>query len=206
MLPLTKNTPKPLLRAGGRPLIEHHIESLGRAGITDIVINTAKFGEQTESSLGRGEKWNINIEYSHEGSEPLGTGGGVQKALPLLGPEPFVLINGDIWTDFNYRLLMRPYDALIHLVMVDNPPQHPQGDFCLQNSRISPTGGHKLTYSGIGVFDPEFFSVQGGGMFSFVPALKDAMSQGQVTGEHYPGLWFDIGTPERLEKLNGLLN
>ncbi|NNE38937.1 MAG: nucleotidyltransferase family protein, partial [Gammaproteobacteria bacterium] len=145
MLPLTKTIPKPLLQAGGKPLIEYHIESLGRAGITEIVINTAKFGDMTESRLGKGDNWQLNIMYSHEGDEPEGTGGGVKKALPLLGDEPFVLINADIWTDYDFRALTKPDDSLIHLVLVNNPPQHLQGDFCLQEDNVSLTGGARYT-------------------------------------------------------------
>jgi MurNAc alpha-1-phosphate uridylyltransferase len=205
MLPLTKSMPKPLLQAGGKALIEYHIESLSRAGITEIVINTAKFGDKIEAYLGKGDQWRVDIQYSHEGDEPQGTGGGVQKALPLIGRGPFVLINGDVWTDYNFQTLIRDYNSLIHLVMVKNPPQHLQGDFCLRHNRVRLTGGDRYTYSGIGVFSSEFFAHPGNSMFSFVPELRSAISRDQVSGELYSGQWDDIGTPERLDKLNARL-
>jgi N-acetyl-alpha-D-muramate 1-phosphate uridylyltransferase len=205
MMPLTKSTPKPLLQAGNKALIEYHIEALVHAGITDIVINTAKFGEQIESALGDGEHWRVRIQYSHEGENPKGTGGGVQLALPLLGKAPFVLINGDVWTDYDFRKLNKPAEKLAHLIMVENPIHNQAGDFGLSCGQVVLDDSNKLTYSGIGIFNPEFFSSDTQTMVSFVPSLQAAIKRGLVSGEKNNGLWFDIGTPQRLEKLDILL-
>ena len=205
MMPLTKSKPKPLLLAGNKALIKYHIESLVHSGITDIVINTAKFGNQIESALGNGEYWRARIQYSHEGESPRGTGGGVQLALPLLGKASFVLINGDVWTDYDYRNLKKPAEKMAHLILVENPDHNQAGDFGLSYGQVVLNGGKKLTYSGIGVFNPEFFTGDGEPMVSFVPALQTAIKKGHVSGEKYVGQWFDIGTPQRLEKLDILL-
>jgi len=205
MMPLSKSTPKPLLQAGNKALIEYHIEALVHAGITDIIINTAKFGEQIESALGDGAHWHAQIQYSHEGESPKGTGGGVQLALPLLGESPFVLINGDVWTDYDFRKLNKPAEKLAHLIMVENPIHNQAGDFGLSCGQVVLGDSNKLTYSGIGIFNPEFFSSDTQNMVSFVPTLQTAIKRGLVSGEKNNGLWFDIGTPQRLEKLDILL-
>lgn len=206
MMPLTKSMPKPLLKAGGRPLIEYHIAALSAAGITEIVVNTARFGDMFETTLGSGDAWNTHIVYSHEGEDPKGTGGGVRKALPMLGEDPFILVNADTWTDYDYAALIKPEDSIAHLVLVNNPPQNLPGDFSLMNGFVSINGENKLTYSGIGIYEPKFFARQDAEIFSFVPALKAAIKAGHVTGEHYAGRWFDIGTPERRDQLNAFLS
>ena len=205
MMPLTRDRPKPLLNVLGRPLIQYHLQALARAGVTDIVINTARLGFMIEDMLGDGSSFGVSIRYSHEGDEPLGTGGGVQKALPLLQGDPFILINGDIWTDFDFGRLTCDVPAPVHLVMVDNPEHNPAGDFVLANGRIQARGPEQLTYSGIGVYSTDFFSQGNAPMFSFIPALKEAMARNEVSGEYFAGTWFDIGTPERLEDLEDWL-
>jgi MurNAc alpha-1-phosphate uridylyltransferase len=205
MMPLTKDMPKPLLKAGGQSLIEHLIHSLVSAGISDIIINTARFGYKIEEHLGACDKWQAKITYSHEGEKPAGTGGGVQRALPLLGPGAFILINGDIWTDYDFKRLKEVSGHPVHLIMVENPSHHKTGDFCLEESRVSLDAGKRYTYSGIGLYQPELFYRSAGDIFSFVPMLKQEIQAGRVTGEVYTGQWFDIGTPERLKKLQEYL-
>jgi len=200
MRPLTDNTPKPLLQVGGKRLIEYHLESLAAAGFSSVVINHAYLGEQIEQTLGDGSRYGLAISYSAEG-EALETGGGIFHALPLLGDEPFLVINGDVWTDYPYAHLRDCPVEMAHLVMVDNPPQHPEGDFVLQQGRVRHDGATKLTFSGIGVYHPRLFLQCRGGAFALAPLLREAMDEEKVTGEHYRGQWFDIGTPERLEML-----
>jgi MurNAc alpha-1-phosphate uridylyltransferase len=202
MRPLTDTTPKPLLRIGGQTLIEHHIHALVRAGITELVINHAHLGEQIAHALGDGSAYGVAIQYSPEGEAALETGGGIFKALPLLGEAPFLVMNADIWTDFDYAGLPQDIDALAHLVMVDNPPQHPGGDFSLSEGRLSRQGPAMLTYSGMGIYRPELFADCTPGAFPLAPLLRAAMDEGRVTGEHFTGSWFDIGTPERLADVN----
>jgi MurNAc alpha-1-phosphate uridylyltransferase len=202
MRPLTDTTPKPLLRIGGQTLIEHHIHALVRAGITELVINHAHLGEQIAHALGDGSAYGVAIQYSPEGEAALETGGGIFKALPLLGEAPFLVVNADIWTDFDYAGLPQDIDALAHLVMVDNPPQHPGGDFSLSEGRLSRQGPAMLTYSGMGIYRPELFADCTPGAFPLAPLLRAAMDEGRVTGEHFTGSWFDIGTPERLADVN----
>ena len=204
MRPLTDTTPKPLLKVGGRPLIEYHLENIRRAGITDVVINHAWLGEQIENSLGGGDRYGLNIQYSREG-EALETAGGIQKALPLLGEEPFIALNGDIWTDFSLSELPKEPTGLAHLVVVNNPSQHPEGDFMLQDGMLLPEGEHCLTFSGIGLYRPELFAGLKPGKAPLAPLLREALAKRQVSGEHHPGLWFDIGTPERLQALDEML-
>jgi MurNAc alpha-1-phosphate uridylyltransferase len=202
MRPLTDSTPKPLLRIGGQTLIEHHLHALARAGISELVINHAHLGEQIVRALGDGSAYGVAIQYSPEGETGLETGGGIFNALPLLGEAPFLVVNADIWTDFDFAGLPRDIDALAHLVMVDNPPQHPGGDFSLSEGRLSQRGPAMLTYSGIGVYRPELFAGCTPGAFPLAPLLRAAMDEGQVTGERFTGSWFDIGTPERLAAVN----
>lgn len=204
MRPLTDTTPKPLLQVGGKALIEYHLEALAGAGFESVVINHAYRGEQIEQALGDGSRYGLPIRYSAEGTA-LETGGGIFKALPLLGREPFVVINGDIWTDYPYASLCREYETQAHLVMVDNPPQHPDGDFVLQEGRLHDGTGERLTFSGIGVYHPSLFDGCTGGAFALAPLLRKVMPEGQVSGEHYRGSWFDIGTPERLMQLDDRL-
>lgn len=204
MRPLTDNNPKPLLKVAGQSLIEYHLKNLRKAGISDIVINHAWLGEKIEQELGDGSCYGLNIEYSAEG-EALETAGGIQKALPLLGNEPFIAINGDIWTDYPIASLPEEPAGLAHLVLVDNPAQHPEGDFMLQAGKVLPEGEACLTFSGIGLYRPELFGELAPGKSPLAPLLRTAMAAGQVSGEHYQGLWFDIGTPERLQQLDELL-
>ena len=202
MRPLTDNTPKPLLEVGGKALIEYHLAALQQAGVNDVIINHAWLGEQIESRLGNGDQYGLRIEYSPEIPEALETAGGIIQALPRLGTEPFIVINGDIWCDYPLQRLPHHPDGLAHLVMVDNPPHNPQGDFCLINSSLQTEGESTLTYSGIGVFHPQLFAGLAPGIRPLAPLLKKAMASNQVRGEHYRGRWYDIGTPERLAELD----
>lgn len=202
MRPLTDHIPKPLLKAGGHMLIEYHIEALVQAGLREIVINHARLGGSIEQALGDGARYGASIRYSAEGEQPLETGGGIQQALPLLGEGPFVVVNADIWTDYPFARLPDVLEGLAHLVLVDNPPQHAAGDFALHDSRVSEQGTARLTYSGIGVYHPRLFAACTPGAFPLAPLLREAMQAGSVSGEHYPGRWLDIGTPERLQLLD----
>lgn len=202
MKPLTDSTPKPLLVVGGKPLIEHHIEALVQAGINELVINHAWLGRQIEQQLGDGARFNARIQYSPEGEHALETGGGIFNALPLLGDEPFVVVNGDIFTDFPFQMLPRQPEGEAHLVLVTNPGHHPQGDFALTGDEVGKAGDTMLTYSGIGVYRREFFSSCDAGGFPLAPLLFDAIARRQVTGMFYDGMWMDIGTPARLAEIN----
>lgn len=204
--PLTLHTPKPLVRAGGVPLIEYHVRALARAGFTELVINHAWLGQQIEDYLGDGSRFGVSIAYSAEG-EPLETGGGILQALPLLGDQPFVLINGDIFTDYPFAELRRPLVGLAHLVLVDNPGHHVKGDFCLQHGRVTDAqpGQDSLTYSGMAVLSPALFAACEAGVFSLAPLLRAAMAAGQVTGERFAGCWVDVGTHERLAHVERLV-
>ena len=206
MRPLTDQVPKPLLKVGGESLIEHHIRALAAAGIRDLVINHAYRGEQIEHFLGNGEKYGVEIRYSAEGhGKALETGGGIFNALPLLGNSPFLVVNADIWTDYDFsRLQFKQADA--HLVLVENPEHNPQGDFVLQDGRVLSEGGTRLTYSGIGVYREELFAGCKPGAFPLAPLLRQAISQGSVSGEYYQGRWVDVGTPERLRQLDRMLS
>ncbi|HWU65994.1 MAG TPA: nucleotidyltransferase family protein [Methylophilus sp.] len=202
MRPLTDHTPKPLLAVGGKPLIVWHIERLARAGFRELVINHAHLGAQIEAALGDGRQWQVSICYSAEATA-LETAGGIANALPLLGDLPFLVINGDVFTDIDYADLTLPADRLAHLVMVDNPPQHAAGDFGLEHGFVLDSAEHRLTFSGVGVYHPELFSsIQHGQAAKLAPLLRAAMQQQRVTGQHHHGLWHDIGTPERLAQLD----
>lgn len=196
--PLTDRTPKPLLHAGGRPLIEHTLLALIAGGFQDIVINTAHLGGQIEQALGSGGRYGIRIAYSPE-PEALETGGGIHRALPLLGDEPFAVVNGDIATDFPYARLQTHPRGMAHLVLVPNPPHHPHGDFALVDglAKDEDTDG-RHTFSGIGVYRPELFAGCEAGKFPLAPLLRRAMAEDAVSGELYRGFWMDIGTVERL--------
>jgi MurNAc alpha-1-phosphate uridylyltransferase len=203
MRPLTDRVPKPLLPAGGKPLIQHHIERLAAAGVVEIVINHAHLGQQIEAVLGDGSHWGVAIRYSPEGEgQALETGGGIFKALSLLGPDPFLVVNGDIWTDCPFSGLELSRADLAHLVLVENPPQHPAGDFCLVGSRILAAGEPRLTFSGVGLYRPELFADCTPGAFPLAPLLRRAMADGRVSGQQHRGHWFDIGTPGRLAELD----
>ncbi|WP_207887548.1 N-acetylmuramate alpha-1-phosphate uridylyltransferase MurU [Pseudomonas sp. 30_B] len=199
--PLTLHTPKPLVRAGGVPLIEYQLRALRRAGFEQLVINHAWLGQQIEDYLGDGARFDVDIRYSPEG-EPLETGGGIFKALPLLGDDAFVIANGDIWTDFDYASLHGALAEgdLAHLVLVDNPGHHSRGDFCLRAGRVSDyrEGEPSLTYSGIAVLHPALFEGCEPGAFKLAPLLRRAMEAGRVSGVQHAGRWVDVGTHERL--------
>ncbi|MDT3736741.1 MAG: nucleotidyltransferase family protein [Denitratisoma sp.] len=212
MRPLTDATPKPLLIAGGKPLIVWHIEALVRAGIREIVINHAHLGCMIEAALGDGARFGATIRYSPE-SEALETAGGIANALPLLGDAPFAVINGDIACDFDYARLPAIARAMpdrhlqAHLVLAPNPPHHPQGDFALRDSRVLAEGEPKLTFSGIGLYDPRLFAgIARGAKAKLAPLLHMAMGDGAVSGELHSGRWMDVGTPERLSELDRLLS
>ena len=202
MRPLTERTPKPLLEAGGKRLVEWHLEALARAGIRDVVLNLSHLAAQFPLALGDGSRWNLRIRYSEEGPEPLETGGGMLRALPLLGDAPFIAVNGDIWTDFDYATLPDDPAGIAHLVLVDNPPQHPNGDFVLRDGLVHDEPAPRLTFAGIGVYRPELLRDAAPGKFSMVPHLRAAMRRGQVSGVHHRGAWTDVGTPERLAALD----
>ncbi|NBA97731.1 N-acetylmuramate alpha-1-phosphate uridylyltransferase MurU [Pseudomonas sp. R5(2019)] len=205
MRPLTLHTPKPLVPVAGVPLIEYHLRALAAAGFHDIVINHAWLGQQIEDHLGDGAQFGLSIQYSAEG-EPLETGGGIFKALPLLGDEPFLIVNGDVWTDYDFRALRKPLAGHAHLVLVNNPVHHPAGDFALVDGQVRDDGEDpKLTYSGIAVLDPALFDGAGSGAFKLAPLLRRAMAQGRVTGERFGGRWVDVGTHERLAEVEYLL-
>lgn len=205
MRPLTDTHPKPLLPVAGKPLLQHHVEALARAGFTELVINHARFGDRIEEFLADGAALGVKIHYSAEGNSPLGTGGGIKQALPLLGEEPFLVINGDIWTDFPLNTLSRTFPGQAHLVLVPNPAHHPQGDFALQDGDVSDSGQPRYTFSGIGVYRSSLFNSIKQRVFPLGPVLRQAMQNRQVTGELHRGHWFDIGTPARLAALESYL-
>lgn len=218
MRPLTDHIPKPLLKVGGQALIVWHIKRLAKAGFKEIIINHAYLGAQIEAYLGNGQTWGVSIEYSPE-LEALETAGGIANALPLLGDAPFLVVNGDVYTDYDFAQIaeivttMQKQSLQAYLVMVDNPPQHMEGDFALAQALSNPVklikeeGGVKLTFSGIGIYQPQLFShITRGSAAKLAPLLRQAMTREQVAGEHFKGMWFDIGTPARLQKLDDLLN
>lgn len=195
---LTAHCPKPLLKVAGRSLIEHQIMALKSQGFDEFVINVAYLGEQIKRALVTGEKWGVNIEYSDEGCHVLETGGGILNALPLLGTEPFLLVNADVWGDYPYAKLRTKTDKNIHLVLVSNPAHNSEGDFDLLDGLVVSAGGEALTYSGIGVFNPAIFTGKATGIFPLAPIIRDLIVTGQVSGEQHQGEWIDVGTPERL--------
>lgn len=206
MRPLTDIIPKPLLTVAGKPLIVHQLEKLHQAGFYELVINLGYLGEQISSFLGDGRDFGVTLVYSQEPESALETGGGIFQALPLLGNAPFVVVNSDIWSDYPFAQLPADPLGLAHLVMVENPPQHAQGDFVLSDGWIRNEGERKLTFSGISVLRPELFAGCIPGRFPLGPLLCKAIAQTKVSGEHYPGVWQDIGTPERLAGLNVQFN
>jgi N-acetyl-alpha-D-muramate 1-phosphate uridylyltransferase len=208
MRPLTDQTPKPLLRVCGKPLIVWHIERLSRAGITELVINYAHLGSQIEAALGDGSRFGISIRYSPEHPAALETAGGIAHALHLLGEQPFMVVNGDIYCDYDFTHLSRHAEKLqagndvAHLVLVNNPAHHPGGDFGLQNERVT-NEPPRLTFSGIGIYQPALFShLDRNSAAPLAPLLREQILLGKVSGEHHTGRWADIGTPERLEQLD----
>jgi MurNAc alpha-1-phosphate uridylyltransferase len=204
MRPLTDTTPKSLLAVGGKPLIAWQLEKLARAGFAEVVINHAHLGHLIEAALGDGSRFGLSIRYSAE-SEALETAGGIALALPSLGAEPFLVINADIYSDYDYSRLpgLLLADRLAHLVLVDNPPQHPRGDFALEAGRVREAGRRMLTFSGIGVYAPRLFSgIPPRAKVPLAPLLRKAMAADRVSGEHYRGRWHDVGTAERLQALD----
>lgn len=213
MRPLTDHTPKPLLMAGGKPLIVWHIERLARAGITDLVINHAHLGSQIEAALGDGSQFGVRIRYSPEHPCALETAGGIAHALHLLGEEPFAVVNGDIWCDYDFAQLPARVAALTatndaaHLVLINNPTHHPNGDFGLADGRVTDPASSKLTFSGIGIYWPGLFAhIPRGTKAPLAPLLRAQIAQDKVSGEHYTGRWVDVGTPQRLEELDNSLS
>ncbi len=210
MRPLTDVTPKPLLQAGQHRLIEYHLYKLAEAGIKDVVINVAWLGQKIIDELGRGDKYQLNISYSNEGDHALETAGGIYNALPLLGDQ-FIVVNGDIWTDFAFsRLMQIDLNDKAHLVLVKNPEHHPLGDFAMRDGRlredvVEKSIPEKFTFSGIGLYAKDFFSESKKGKYPLAPMIRQYIQYDQVSGEVYQGKWFDIGTPERLEALSSFL-
>ena len=215
MRPLTDRTPKPLLAVRGKPLVVWHLEKLAAIGVHYVVMNTSHLADQFPEALGDGSRWGLRIRYAYEGPAPLETGGGMLNALTLLGPEPFIAINGDIWTDADLSQLPAEPRGVAHLMLVDNPSHHPKGDFALdQQGVIHNDGDARLTFSGIGVYRRELLNnwrdVIGDNAdanakpprFKIAPVLRAAINQGAITGTHYRGAWTDVGTPERLASLN----
>lgn len=205
MRPLTDATPKPLLKVGGQALITHHLRRLAAANFRDIVINHAHLGAQIEAALGDGRDYGLSIRYSPEPPGALETGGGIRQALPLLGDAPFAVINGDVWCDYPLERLRRPFSGDAHLILVDNPPHHPHGDFTLRDGLLALNAAERLTFSGLGVYHPALFAAHAPGRFPLLEVLRPAIAAGRVSGEHYGGAWVDVGTPERLATLNARL-
>jgi len=219
MRPLTLHTPKPLLPVAGKPLIAWHLERLAAVGVGEVVVNIAWLAECFAPVLGDGSQWGLRLRFVHEGDAPLETGGGILNALPVLGEDPFLVVNGDIWTDFDFADLPGEPAGMAHLVMVDNPMQHPQGDYRLDDAGVlhHDRDGDCLTYAGIGVYRPSIVagwrtvigdapgSERTPPRFSVVPLQKHFMAQGRVTGQHHRGRWTDVGTVERLRALDAEL-
>ncbi|HLA73536.1 MAG TPA: nucleotidyltransferase family protein [Steroidobacteraceae bacterium] len=208
MRPLTDREPKPLLRVAGKRLIEYHLERLAAAGFREVVINTAWLGDLIETTIGDGSRYGLAITYSHERPEALETGGGIFNALPRLGTAPFLLVNGDVWTDIDFGALRRdpPAGSLAHLMLVPNPPQHARGDFVLAQGLVSQGEGMRHTYSGVGIYRAEFFAGCTPGKFPLLPLLLRAIAQRALSGELHTGRWFDVGTVERLAALDAELS
>lgn len=196
--PLTDTTPKALLEVAGEPLIVRHLRALREAGIEDVVINLSHLGEQIRGALGDGEQFGVRILYSPEPSPPLETGGGIFQALPLLGSNPFWVVNSDVYTDYRFATPPLANGDDVHLVMVDNPAHHPEGDFHYEDGRVREQSGERLTFSGIGFYRPRLFDACEPGRFPLAPLLQAAIRDGRASGEHYRGLWADVGTAERL--------
>jgi MurNAc alpha-1-phosphate uridylyltransferase len=218
MRPLTDTMPKPLLRLADKPLIVYHLERLAAAGVRYVVINTAHLGEQFPEALGDGARWGLRLRYSYEGDVPLETGGGMLHALPLLGSdEPFIAVSADLYTDFDFARLPREPAGHAHLLMVDNPPYHAQGDFALRDGLLHEDGTPRLTFGNIGVYRPTLFAcwreVLGDApgaaerppRFKLAPLLLAAMHGGAISGEHYTGCWHNLGTPQELAALDAQL-
>jgi MurNAc alpha-1-phosphate uridylyltransferase len=204
MRPLTLERPKPLLEAGGAPLIVHHLRALSAAGFEDVVVNLSWLGAMIREALGDGSRYGVRLHYSDEGPEPLETGGGIFRALPLLGAGPFLVLNGDVWTGLDWSGMRGRLDRadLAHLVLVPNPSHNSRGDFVLERGRIVERDGERLTFSGAGIYRAALFDGCCDGVFKLAPLLRAAARADRVSGEVYDGQWLDIGTPERLAELD----
>ncbi|WP_296278387.1 N-acetylmuramate alpha-1-phosphate uridylyltransferase MurU [Pseudoxanthomonas sp.] len=216
MRPLTDHTPKPLIEAGGKPLIVWHLEKLAAMGVEDVVVNTSWLADRFPATLGDGTRWGLRLHYLHEGDTPLETGGGMLNARPLLGEAPFLLVNGDIWTDFDFGSLPREPTGLAHLVMIDPPGYATHGDFALDEAGcVRRDGERRLTYAGIGIYrtallddwrnhvdDHAGLAPNGKPRFRLAPLLRAHMDVGRIRGDHHSGCWTDVGTPQRLAELN----
>ena len=211
MRPLTDLTPKPLLAVGGKPLLFRHLEKFARAGFGMVMINHAHLGGQIEAAVGDGSRWSLEVRYSAE-AEALETAGGIRNALPLIARPAFAVVNGDVYCEYDYAGLAAAVDrlanahTLAHLVLVDNPPHHLDGDFCLDDGLVCASGRQLLTFSGLGAYRAELFEpIARGEKHALAPLLRSQMPEGKVTGEHYRGLWSDVGTPGRLAELDAQL-
>ena len=205
MRPLTDSVPKPLLNVAGKMLIEYHLEKLKQAHVNEVVINHAWLGSKIEQALGDGSRYGLNITYSAE-SEALETAGGIINALPVLGNRPFIVINGDVFCDYDFSNLMAPISGLAHLILVDNPCHNPEGDFALTaTGEVNQTDHNKLTFSGIALYHPDLFKNKPNEKMALAPVLREAMDNHLVTGSHFQGRWHDIGTAERLKELDDYL-
>ncbi len=197
--PITDALPKPLVQIAGRPLIAYHLEKLARMGVREVVINLSWLGQQIRAALGAGERYGLRIHYSEEGPVPLETGGGIARALPLLGPAPFLVVNADVWTDFDFPALgTLAQEADARIVLAPNPAHHPEGDFALRGETVVGEIGERFTYTGIGLYRPEFFAACPAERFPLLPLLRRAIAAGRLLGRLHRGEWFDVGTPERL--------
>jgi MurNAc alpha-1-phosphate uridylyltransferase len=201
MRPLTDQVPKPLLTVRGKPLIIYHLEKLSRLGVKQVVINLAWLGGQIRAALEDGARWSLQIRYSDEGAEALETGGGILRALPWLGPQPFLVVNADVFTELDFGTIHLAPEGLAQLVLVANPMHHPHGDFALANGRVQEQGGARWTYSGIGLYRPELFQGCTAGRFPLLPLLRRAIAGGKLHGQVFEGIWSDVGSVERLAAL-----
>jgi N-acetyl-alpha-D-muramate 1-phosphate uridylyltransferase len=202
MRPITDTLPKPLVPVAGKPLIGYHLERLAGAGIRDVVVNLSWLGDRIRTALGDGRDYGISITYSEEGPVPLETGGGIFKALPVLGPGPFLVVNDDTWSDIDYGHLALPDDANGRIVLVPNPTHHSRGDFGIEGDVVVERDADRFTYSGVGVYRPEFFAGCSAGRFPMLPLLKRAIAARLLRGELHGGEWCDVGTPQRLAELD----
>ena len=202
MLPLTEKLPKPLLNVQGRTLVEHHLHNLARAGFQDVVINLGHLGHMIEDAIGDGSRYGLRVQFSPEGPDPLETGGGMIKALPLLGVDPFIIVNADIFCDYDFSIIP-PLDdqSDAHLVLVDTPSYKANGDFSLCDGYVVDNAEPALTYSGIALYHPRILDGAKVERFSIIPRLRQAITDGRVSGSYHTGMWSDVGTPDRLLEL-----
>jgi N-acetyl-alpha-D-muramate 1-phosphate uridylyltransferase len=201
--PITDTLPKPLVEVAGKALIVYHLEALARVDIREVVINLSWLGERIRAALGDGSRYGVRITYSEEGPTPLEAGGGIQRALPLLGPAPFLVVNSDIWTDLDFSRLTSLNDtADAYLVLAPNPPHHPRGDFGLEGELVVERAADRFTYTGVGVYRPQLFEGCAPGKFPLLPLLQRAIAARRLRGGLHRGEWLDIGSPDRLAALD----